>query len=243
MVERLNTRTAFEAQLVKMLQFANLPIDRKYKKGDVMNPLRNLLVAAQGPPVNENALVATRGHLTVAREFFSTNELLGPFDHGAIREQNEERAILIEEGRVRAMDEHGPLTDTGIGQQADRVGMRDRHQGLTNQEERKEPNEPIKNAEDLHKLHCFIVSHKGDQVEFEVKDFDELREFTSEDFELFNTDYHFRFKAQERELMIKNQRHFSNLVKKYAVENQSTLLEVRLAKEQQQPAQQPRPAQ
>ena len=81
--------------------------------------------------------------------------------------------------------------------------MRDGHQGLTNQEEKKEPNEPIKYA-DLHKLYWFMVSLDGKGTQFRAKDYEELREFTAKDLKLMNTDYLLIYRAPKTELMIKN---------------------------------------
>ena len=53
--------------------------------------------------------------------------------------------------------------------------MKDFLLGLFTQEERKETNAPIQNVEDLHKKFWFIVSHKGNQAQFEAKSFAELR--------------------------------------------------------------------
>ena len=127
--------------------------------------------------------------------------------------------------------------DTGIRQNADRGGMKDFLLGLFTQEERKETNAPIQNAEDLQKRFRFIVSHNGKQAQFQAKSFAELREFTGEDFQLLNTEYLFIYKAPELELKIQNQRNFTNLVDLYAVKGQCTLLEVKLTQEQLKPAQ------
>ena len=115
--------------------------------------------------------------------------------------------------------------------------MKDFLLGLFTQEERKETNAPIQNAEDLQKRFRFIVSHNGKQAQFQAKSFAELREFTGEDLQLLNTEYLFIYKAPELELTIQNQRNFTNLVDFHAVEGQCTLLEVRLTQEQPKPAQ------
>ena len=112
-------------------------------------------------------------HLATLKEYFKTNEVIGPLTlpEDARRAENAGRAQLIEEERVRATDHRGELIDTGglasntgIGQPANRGGMRDDHQGLVGQEERKERNMPIQTAVVLDKLYWFVVSLKGKET-------------------------------------------------------------------------------
>ena len=78
--------------------------------------------------------------IATAKTAFETKESIGPFvsQHGLLRAENEVRAQLTDADRVRATDEHGPLADTraqafDTAEQANRGGMRDRHEGFTNQ--------------------------------------------------------------------------------------------------------------
>ena len=180
MVERTPARTPHAVMLLQVLKAHDLPLNAIYSKTDMIIPLRAYLEISMRPPIDDEKVLATKRNIKIVNEYFTDNQTFGPFpteevdqgtgdarergqltDHGALRDDTG-RAQLTDRGGLRNETGHGMLADMGGMNDAGRQGLR------TLAEENKEAQVRVPVAEDQHKTHWFLVSHKGLSAEFQA---------------------------------------------------------------------------